>query len=93
MASGDIDFVFVNQCRSGADPCYCSSCHVTGWDGIELRPGYLAVITRLFDHFRCHPKRRSDERVALVCGRRQLTGNTEVGEFDVSLLGQEHVCG
>ena len=65
--------------------------HVTGWGGIEPRE-YLAVITRLSDHFRGHPKRRSDERVALVCRRRQLTGNTEVGEFDVALLGQEYVC-
>lgn len=53
---------------------------------------YLGIVSGLFNDLRRHPKRRADEGVSFARGVRQLTGNTEVGQFDVTHLAQQNVC-
>ena len=57
----------------------------------QYNGAYLRVVGRLFDDFGRHPEGCADERVAFAGGVSQLAGHSEIGQFDVALLAEQHV--
>ena len=51
----------------------------------------LAIIRSLFDYFWRHPEGRANECAFLVHSVRELAGNTEVSQLDVTFLRQQHI--
>ena len=51
------------------------------------------IVGRLLDDFRGHPERGADESVPFYLGVGQLARHPEIRQFDLALLGQQHVGG
>ena len=58
---------------------------------LRIKPTNLSVIGRLLDDLRGHPKGCAHKCLSFVGRVSQLTGNTKISQFHISMLRQQHV--